>query len=151
MAHMQQGHSQQVWRHDVYVKTRKFLLLLFCIWTSYLSSSDCFVVILKFYTVLMFLHAVRKFVCPKAFSSKHVSTFYRENMTSFFNFVTATLRALFAWRGSFVILQNIAEQDRNAIIMQYFKNINNKINCFCFTCSYTGDLYSSWNIIKNLV
>ena len=26
--------------------------------------------------------------------------FYRENMTSFLNYVTATLRALFAWRGS---------------------------------------------------
>ena len=29
-----------------------------------------------------------------------VEIFYRENMTSFLNYVTATLRALFAWRGS---------------------------------------------------
>ena len=33
------------------------------------------VVILKFYTVAMFMHAVTNFVNQKAFSSKHVSTF----------------------------------------------------------------------------
>ena len=30
-----------------------------------------------------------------------VKIFYHENMTSLLNYVTATLRALFAWRGSF--------------------------------------------------
>ena len=32
-----------------------------------------------------------------------VEIFYRENMRSFLNYVTDTLRALFAWRGSFNI------------------------------------------------
>ena len=31
-----------------------------------------------------------------------MSIFYRVNMTSFLNYVTATLRALFAWRGSYI-------------------------------------------------
>ena len=30
----------------------------------------------------------------------HVNFFYSENVTSFLNYVTATLRALFVWRGS---------------------------------------------------
>ena len=34
------------------------------------------------------------------FKQTRVNYFYRENMTSFLNYVTATLRALFAWRGS---------------------------------------------------
>ena len=34
------------------------------------------------------------------FKQARVDFFYRENMTSFLNYVTATLRALFAWRGS---------------------------------------------------
>ena len=38
----------------------------------------------------------------------HVEFFYRENMTSFFNYVTATLRALFAWCGS-IIMTTIIE------------------------------------------
>ena len=77
-----------------------FLLSLFCISMSYLSHSDCLVVILKFYTIPMFLHAVTNFVNEKAFWSKHVSIFfYRENMTSFLDNVTAALRAHFAWRG----------------------------------------------------
>ena len=36
------------------------------------------------------------------FEQTRVNFFYRENMTSFLNYVTATLRALFVWRGSFV-------------------------------------------------
>ena len=52
-----------------------FLLPLFCISISYLSHSDYLVVILKFYTVPMFLHAVTNFVNQKTFSGKHVSTF----------------------------------------------------------------------------
>ena len=43
------------------------------------------------------LHAVRNFVNQALFSSKHVSTFYRENMMLFLNNVTATLRAFFGW------------------------------------------------------
>ena len=36
----------------------------------------------------------------KTILSKYVSIFYRENMTSFLNYVTATLRTLYAWHGS---------------------------------------------------
>ena len=94
---------QQMWHRDVHVTTRTFFLPLFCTSISYLSHSDCLVVILKFYTVPRLLHAVANFVNQKTFSSKHVSNFfYRENMTSFLNYVTATLRALFAWRGSYM-------------------------------------------------
>ena len=35
------------------------------------------------------------------FKQTRVNFFYRVNMTSFLNYVTATLRALFAWRGSY--------------------------------------------------
>ena len=65
--------------------TRKDLLPLFCIRTSYLSHGDCLVVhvIVKLYTVPMFLHrkicAVRNFVNQKAFTSKHMSTFLPQN------------------------------------------------------------------------
>ena len=45
-----------------------------------------------------FLHAIRNFVGQKAFSSKRVNFFYRENVTSFLNYVTATL---FAWHSSY--------------------------------------------------
>ena len=57
--------------------------------------------ILKSYTVPVCLHDVTHFLNQKAFSGKHVSIFYRENRTSFLNYVTATLRTLFAWRGSY--------------------------------------------------
>ena len=36
-----------------------------------------------------------------SFKQTRVDFFNRENMTSFLNYVTATLRALFAWRGSY--------------------------------------------------
>ena len=75
MVYTQQLPFPQIWRRDVHVTARLCLLLLFCISTSHLSHSDCLVVILKFYTVPMFLHAVRYFVGQKVFSSKHVSTF----------------------------------------------------------------------------
>ena len=74
----------------------QILVPLFCMGTTHLSHSDCFVVILKFYTVLMFLQAVSNFVNQKAFSSKHIfNNFYHKNMKLFLNYVTATLRALF--------------------------------------------------------
>ena len=97
-----------MWRRDVHVPTRTFLLPLFCTAISYSSHSNCVVVILKLITVPMFLHAVTNFVNQKAFSSKHVSTFfYCESMTSFLDYVTATLRALFAWRGSYIIPNDV--------------------------------------------
>ena len=49
MAYMQQCNFQQMWRRDVHGMTRKSLLSSFCIWTSYLSHSDCLVVILQLY------------------------------------------------------------------------------------------------------
>ena len=44
----------------------------------------------------------RQKLCKKdsIFKQTHVNIFYRENMTSSLNYVTATLRTLFAWRGS---------------------------------------------------
>ena len=64
-----------MWRLDVHVATSKFVLLLFCKGASYLLHSDCFVVILKFRTVRMFLQAIRNFVSQRASSSQHVSFF----------------------------------------------------------------------------
>ena len=50
----------------------------------------------------MRLHDVTNLLNQEALSSKHVSIFfYSENMTSFLNYATATLRALLAWRGSY--------------------------------------------------
>ena len=47
--------------------------------------------------------ARRQILCkPESiFKQTRVNFFYRENMTSFLNYVTAMLRALFAWRGSY--------------------------------------------------
>ena len=102
IAYMQRRHFQQMWRRDVHVKTRKVLLLLFCLWRLYITHSDCLVVILKFYIIAMFLHAVRNFKPESIFKQTRVNIFYRESMTSFVNYDTATLRALFVWRGSFL-------------------------------------------------
>ena len=41
MAYMQQHHHQQMWCRDAHVTARKCLLLLCCVWTSYISHSDC--------------------------------------------------------------------------------------------------------------
>ena len=64
--------------------------------------------------------------CSRPFAQRHklfkprntskqtrVEIFYRENMTSFLNYVTATLRALFAWRSSssFFIVGLVQESD----------------------------------------
>ena len=43
-----------------YLTICHILLWLFCIWTSYLSHSDCLLLILKFYTVPLCLHAVKR-------------------------------------------------------------------------------------------
>ena len=39
---------EQLSRPDIYVMLRKILLLLFCIWTSYVKHSDYLVLIWKF-------------------------------------------------------------------------------------------------------
>ena len=79
--------------------------------------------IMKFYTVPMFLHAVTTVVNQKAFSSKHVSFFYCENMTSFLYYATATLRALFAWRGSYGSTRIIRIPD---LFIPHYTFIHNK-------------------------
>ena len=76
MVYMQQCHSQQVLRRYIYVATCKILLLLFCIWISYVSVSDYKVLILKFYTVPVCLHGITNFLNQKAISSKHASFFF---------------------------------------------------------------------------
>ena len=40
------------------------------------------------------------------FSCIHMSFFFHENMTSLLNYITVTLRALFAWRGSYIYGNN---------------------------------------------
>ena len=47
------------------------------------------------------------------FKQTRVNFFYRENMTSFLNYITATLRALFVCRGSYMkwILMEIKSQE----------------------------------------
>ena len=85
----QQRHFQQMWHRDVQITTCRFSLLLFCMSSSYLSHSDCLVVILKFYTVPMFLQAVRNSRHQKLcklesiFKQTRVNFFYRKNMMSF--------------------------------------------------------------------
>ena len=48
--------------------------------------------------------ACRQKLCKpdSIFKQTRVNFFYRKNMTSFLNYVTATLRTLFAWRGPFL-------------------------------------------------
>ena len=68
---------------------------------SHLSQSDYMVQTFKFYTVPVHMDNVKKTFKPEnTFKQTRVNFLYRENMTSFLNYVTATLRALFAWRGS---------------------------------------------------
>ena len=96
----QKRHLQQLTLRGIYVTTYKNVLLLFCIWTSNVSLSAYKILILRSYAVSARLHDVTNFLNQKAFSSKHVSIYYRENMTSFLNYVTATL---YAWRGSYYL------------------------------------------------
>ena len=70
MVYMMQRHEQQVSRHDNYVMTCKTLLLLFCIWTTYVLLIDYKV--LKFYADLMRFHDITNFLNQKSFSSKLV-------------------------------------------------------------------------------
>ena len=52
----------------------------------------------EFYTFPVRIHGVINIVKQNALSGKHVSIiFYRENMMSFLNYVTVTLRTLYAW------------------------------------------------------
>ena len=63
---------------------------------------------MKFYTVPVHLHDVIIIVNENVLSCKHVSIiFYRENITSFLNNVTATLWTLYALRGSNVYVHEL--------------------------------------------
>ena len=107
MAYMQQRHFQQIWRRDVHVMTHKLLFPLFCIWATYLSHSDCLVVILRLYTDDFARH--QKLCKPEnIFKQTHVNIFYSENITSFLNYFTAMLRALY-WRDMAQLMTSIQE------------------------------------------
>ena len=56
--------------------TQFFSAIMLYMHIIYISHSDCLMVTLKFYTIPMFLHAVRYFLNQKAFSSIHVSTIF---------------------------------------------------------------------------
>ena len=95
---MQQGPFQQMWHHDV----QRHANFYFCyfVYEHHIYLTDCFVVILKFYTLPMFFACHQKLCKPESiFKQTCVNLFYHENMTSFLNYVTATLRALFVWHG----------------------------------------------------
>ena len=74
--------------------------LLFCVGTSYIAKwlSNA---------ILNDLHGIKIFLNHKTLSSKHMMIFFREDMTSFLNYVNATPRALFAWRGSYDLCLSI--------------------------------------------
>ena len=80
--YIQQHHFQQMWRHNVHVMTRKFLHPLFCISTSYLSHSDCQVVILKSHCSDVFAHHQKLCKPEHIFKQTLVNFFYCENMRS---------------------------------------------------------------------
>ena len=65
MVFMQQRHLQQVSRCDIYITACKILVFLFCIWTSYILLSDYLMLILKFYTVPVRLHNMKRFLNHK--------------------------------------------------------------------------------------
>ena len=106
MVYMQQQHLQQVPRCDIKVMTCKILLLLFYIWTSYVSRSDYLIPILKLHAIPVRLQDVTTFLFHKTISRKRVDFFYSENMPSYLNYVTGTLRTLFAWRSSYIYAFN---------------------------------------------
>ena len=75
MVYMQKPHLQQVSRRGINVTIYKTLLLLFCIWMSYISLSNYLVLILTFYTVPVRLRDVTNFLNHETLQSKHVSIF----------------------------------------------------------------------------
>ena len=80
---------------------------------------------LKFYTAPMRLLDVINIENQNVLSCIYVLIiFYRENMMSFLHYVTATLRTLCAWRGSYLV-KGLGSQRRNMkhvrIIMFYYR------------------------------
>ena len=57
----------------------------------------------KSVSFLICMHAVKNIETTNRFQANTCKHFYRKNMTSFLYYVTATLRALFAWRATFMI------------------------------------------------
>ena len=93
---LQQSHLQQLPRRVIYVTTYNILLLSFCIMNIICNAQWLYGANFEI------LHCSEAFSWRKTlfkqenFKQTRVDFFYRENMTSFLNNVTATLRALFA-------------------------------------------------------
>ena len=103
MRQRRQRHFQQVWRRNVHITTLKFLLLLFCISMNIIYISQWMFgdnsKILCYSNV--FARRQKRFNPESIFKQTRIKIVYRENMTSFLNYIKATLRALFAWCGSY--------------------------------------------------
>ena len=65
-------------------------------WASHVTHSDSLIILSNFNNVPVPLHDVEHFKNKRTLSRKHLTIIYRENMTLFLNYVTATLMALFA-------------------------------------------------------
>ena len=106
----------------------------------YISHSDCLVLILKSDNVPMCLHAVKNVVNKKTFSCKHESTFYRKNMTSFLNYITATLRGFFPWRAAHIA------------VMQYWRTAYRIQETLQLSlCQFSGMLFHQFSRIFMLL
>ena len=65
---------------------------------------------MKVYPLPVHLHDVNNVFKPEStFKQTRVNVFTAKNMTSFLNYVTATLRALFAWRGSNIFSHSLKD------------------------------------------
>ena len=91
MIYMQKPHLQQVSRRGIYVTICKILLLLFCIWISYIPLSNYLVLILNYYTVPVRLHDNTNFFNHETLQSKHVSKFFTAKIWRHFS-ITSQLR-----------------------------------------------------------
>ena len=90
---------------------------------SYVSLSNYKVLILKFYIVPVRIHGVTKlFLTRKHFRANTCRFFTAKNMISFLTYVTATLRALFVWRGLIIILNKFQQ---GATLSQMWKSLWN--------------------------
>ena len=87
-------------RYDMQTFTSVILymnIIYISIITQYLSGADFEIL----HCFGPFARRHKLFKPRKTSKQTRVEIFYRENMTSFLNYVTATLRALFVWRGSY--------------------------------------------------
>ena len=75
IVYMHKPHLQQVSGRGIYVTICKILLLLFCIWISYIALSKCLVLILKFNTVPVRLRDVTNFLTTKHFNANTCRNF----------------------------------------------------------------------------